>query len=122
MTRAEHLSTARISSDDVATLLDAVVAVTEHVRLAFLWRPTLRDPDDDMVLETAVNGHAEWIVTFNRRDFGTATEQFGIGVCTPAAALKMWEEQLGDRAILRFDCSPRSWRRRARLRRLKALH
>ncbi|WP_322778887.1 PIN domain-containing protein [Frankia sp. Cas4] len=99
MTGRDPLPLTRVAGDrggrdDVATLLDAVVAVTEHVRLAFLWRPTLRDPDDDMVLETAVNGHAEWIVTFNRRDFGTVTEQFEIGVCTPAAALKMWEEQL----------------------------
>ena len=93
MTRAEHLSAARISAADIAALLDAVVVVTEHVRLAFLWRPTLRDPNDDMVLETAVNGHAEWIVTFNERDFGTVARRFGMGVCTPAEVLKAWEEK-----------------------------
>jgi hypothetical protein len=49
ITRVEHLSAARISAEDVAALLDAVAAVTERVRLAFLWRPTLRDPNDDMV-------------------------------------------------------------------------
>jgi predicted nucleic acid-binding protein len=54
------------------------------VHLAFLWRPTLRDPDDDMVLEAAVNGHAHAIVTFNRRDFSPAMEQFGIAVLSPA--------------------------------------
>src|SRR5712691_5628297 len=52
MTRPEHLRAARLSSREVETLLDAVAAVAEPVRLAFLWRPTLPDADDDMVLET----------------------------------------------------------------------
>jgi predicted nucleic acid-binding protein len=53
-----------------------------------LWRPTLRDPDDDMVLEAAVNGQAHAIVTFNRRDFRPAMEKFGIEVLTPGAAVE----------------------------------
>jgi predicted nucleic acid-binding protein len=68
-----------------------VVSIAEPVRLAFLWRPTLRDADDDMVLEAAVNGNADAIVTFNRRHFVPAVERFGIQVISPAAAL----EQLG---------------------------
>lgn len=54
MTRAEHLKASGLSADDVDVLLDAVAAVVEPVRLAFLWRPAARDPDDDMVLEAAV--------------------------------------------------------------------
>jgi predicted nucleic acid-binding protein len=92
LTRPEHLRAARISAADVGTIIDAVVAVAEPVRLAFLWRPTLHDPNDDMVLETAVNGRAEWIVTFNRRHFEAGAARFGIRVCTPAEALKAWEE------------------------------
>jgi predicted nucleic acid-binding protein len=46
----------------------------------------LRDPDDDMVLEAAVNGRADAIVTFNRRDFGPAA-QFGIEILSPGAAV-----------------------------------
>jgi predicted nucleic acid-binding protein len=74
MTRAKHLAASKLSTDDVFVLLDAVAAVCTPVRLAFLWRPTLRDPDDDMVLEAAVNGQAHAIVTFNRRDFIPAME------------------------------------------------
>jgi predicted nucleic acid-binding protein len=74
MTRAEHLAASKLSAGDVSVLLDAVASVGAPVRLAFLWRPTLRDPDDDMVLEAAVNGQADAIVTFNRRDFRPATE------------------------------------------------
>ena len=55
MTRPEHLKAARLSAADVATLLDAVVAAAEPVRLAYLWRPMLSDENDDMVLEAAVS-------------------------------------------------------------------
>ena len=45
-----------LSVKEVGILLDAIASVAEPVRLSFLWRPSLRDPDDDMVLEAAVNG------------------------------------------------------------------
>jgi predicted nucleic acid-binding protein len=90
MTRLEHLKAARLSAADVGALLDAVAAVAEPVRLAFLWRPTLPDADDDMVLETAVNGRADGIVTFNRRHFGPA-ELFGVAVLLPGEAVKRLE-------------------------------
>jgi predicted nucleic acid-binding protein len=93
MTRTEHLKAARLSAADVGVLLDAVAAVAEPVGLAFLWRPTLPDADDDMVLEAAVNGRADGIVTFNRRDFGLATEQFGIPVMLPGEAVKRLEKR-----------------------------
>jgi putative PIN family toxin of toxin-antitoxin system len=87
MTRAEHLVAARLSDGDIGVLLDAVAAVAEPIRLAFLWRPSLRDPDDDMVLETAVNGRADAIVTFNVRDFDAVAPRFGISVLSPGEAL-----------------------------------
>lgn len=93
MTRIEHLRAARLSVADVGVLLDAVAAVAEPVRLAFLWRPILADIDDDMVLETAVNGRADAIVTFNRRDFGAAVEQFGIPVLSPGETVRQWEKR-----------------------------
>jgi putative PIN family toxin of toxin-antitoxin system len=74
MCRPDHLTASRLSISDVHILLDAVVSVAEPVRLAFLWRPMLSDPNDDMVLEAAVNGQAERLVTFNRRDFRACNE------------------------------------------------
>jgi putative PIN family toxin of toxin-antitoxin system len=91
MTRPEHLEAARLSTADVAALLDAVVQVAEPVRPAFLWRPKLKDGNDDMVLEVAVNGRADRLVTFNQRDFATIGAQFGTMVCTPAEAVKALE-------------------------------
>ena len=55
---------------------------------SFLWRPRLPDPNDDMVLEAAVNGRADAIVTFNRRDFAGVISEFGIDILTPIEILR----------------------------------
>jgi putative PIN family toxin of toxin-antitoxin system len=86
-TRAEHLSAAGARVEDVVNLLDALAGVAEPVELHFRWRPQLRDAGDELVLEVAVNGRADAIVTFNRRDFGPAS-RFGIPVLLPREALK----------------------------------
>src|SRR5216684_3692045 len=80
MSRREHLTASRLSATDLEALLDAVAAVAEPVLLDFLWRPALPDPDDDMVLETGVNGQADAIVTFNRRHFVMVTKQL-VSMC-----------------------------------------
>jgi predicted nucleic acid-binding protein len=63
------------------------MAMAEPVKIHFLWRPQLRDPVDEMILETAVNGRADGLVTFNVRDFGTVPERFGIEVMIPRGAI-----------------------------------
>lgn len=93
MTRTEHLRVAGLTAAEVGGLLDAVAAVAEPVTLAFLWRPLLPDADDDMVLETAVNGRADGIVTFNRRDFAPVTRNFGIVLLSPGEALSRLERK-----------------------------
>ena len=91
MTRPEHLRVAGLTAREVGELLDAVALVAEPIRLAFLWRPLLADADDDMVLETAVNGRADAIVTFNRRDFTPAWTRFAIAVLSPGDVLNRLE-------------------------------
>jgi predicted nucleic acid-binding protein len=91
LTRAEHLAAAGISAADVEVLLDAIALVAEPVRISFLWRPLLPDPGDDLVLETAVNGLANVVVTFNRRDFEPAAMRFGLEVLTPAEGVRRLE-------------------------------
>ena len=85
--RSEHRIEAGLSSRQVAVFLDAIVAMAEPVRTHFLWRPQLRDPNDEMVLETAVNGRANVLATFNVRDYGTAVAQFGVAVLLPREAI-----------------------------------
>jgi predicted nucleic acid-binding protein len=74
-------------------LLDTLATVAEPVRLAYLWRPTLPDVDDDMVLEAAVNGRADGIVTFNLSDFIGPAKQFGIEIVRPGEAVQLLEEK-----------------------------
>ena len=84
--REEHLAAAGLSRDQVGALLDALARVIRSIDIEFLWRPQLRDPDDEMVLEAAINGAADTIVTFNIRDFAGA-ERFGVRPMTPGEAL-----------------------------------
>lgn len=86
--RPEHLLGAYVSAADVGKFLDVLAALIEPVETYFMWRPQLRDADDEMVLETAVNGQAGAIVTFNQRDFRPAAEMFGIEVLTPRDVLR----------------------------------
>jgi putative PIN family toxin of toxin-antitoxin system len=86
--RAEHAVAAGLTMQEVGTFVDAVLAMVEPVESHFMWRPLLRDPADEMVLEAAVNGRAAAIVTFNLRDFGAAPLQFGVEVLTPAVTLR----------------------------------
>jgi len=58
------------------------------VEVRFVWRPQLPDADDEMVLEAAINGQAEAIVTHNRRDFERVAQRFGIEVFSPAEMLE----------------------------------
>ena len=85
--RSEHRMEAGLSERQVGIFLDAIIAMAEPVPTHFLWRPQLRDPNDEMVLEAAVNGRAEVLVTFNVRDYGTAASQFGVEVLLPREAI-----------------------------------
>jgi predicted nucleic acid-binding protein len=86
--RAEHRLAAGLTPDQVMVFVDALVAMAEPVESHFLWRPQLRDPADEMVLEAAVNGRAEVIVSFNKRDFGAIPARFAVAVLTPAEAIR----------------------------------
>lgn len=87
LTRDEHLEASGLQSDDIGAILDAMAAIAEPIRLAYLWRPILADAQDDMVLETAVNGRADALVTLNDRHFRRAAASFAIDIVTPAEAL-----------------------------------
>ncbi len=85
--RPGHLSAAGLTEPEMTIFVDQVIAMAIPVASRFRWRPQLRDPGDELVLEAAVNGQADIIVTFNRRDFAAAA-QFGIAVLLPSEALR----------------------------------
>jgi putative PIN family toxin of toxin-antitoxin system len=86
--RAEHGVAAGLSPTQVGVFIDAVIALAEPVETHFLWRPQLRDPGDELVLEAAVNGQANAIVTFNQKDFGEIPMKFSVEVLAPVDALR----------------------------------
>jgi predicted nucleic acid-binding protein len=88
LTRPEHLAKAGMTAAEAENALDVLAAVLEPVEPHFLWRPWLRDVDDDMVLEAAVNGRANLLATFNARDFAGVADDFGIEPLTPNAILR----------------------------------
>jgi len=79
---------------EVAAFLDGLAEAIVPVRLHYLWRPQLGDPGDEMVLETAVSANAQWIVTFNRRDFGVAVDRFGVEIALPGDFLRRHRDAL----------------------------
>jgi putative PIN family toxin of toxin-antitoxin system len=87
LNRPEHLAACGLKVAEVRRVLDDLAGVAQPVSLSFRWRPRLSDPNDEMVLETAVNGNADAIVTFNQRDFEAAGRDFGCVVILPGAAL-----------------------------------
>lgn len=88
LNRPEQLGACGLSSVEVGKVLDDLAAICTPVRLAFRWRPRLSDPNDDMVLETAVNGGARAIVTFNRNDFIEMAHNLRCRILSPREALE----------------------------------
>jgi putative PIN family toxin of toxin-antitoxin system len=71
-----------LTHGDIDDILDYLCSVAGLHDIFYLWRPFLRDPEDDMLLELAVEAQCNRIVTFNRRDF-RGIEQFGVRAVTP---------------------------------------
>jgi putative PIN family toxin of toxin-antitoxin system len=77
-----------LDQQDVDILLDGVCAIAHHRDIFYLWRPLAPDPNDDFLLELAIEAQADFIITYNRKDLEKAT-QFGIQVITPKAFLQL---------------------------------
>jgi predicted nucleic acid-binding protein len=86
--RSEHMRAAGLDAASANVFVDALIDLVEPVEIWFMWRPQLRDPGDELVLEAAVNGRAEVIATFNRRDFRPAAERFGVEVLLPSEMMR----------------------------------
>lgn len=73
---------------DIDRFLAALASACEPVEVSFQWRTQLSDPNDEMVLEAAVNGRADALVTHNVRDFAKGAARFGLRVLRPGELLK----------------------------------
>src|SRR5277367_2547414 len=86
--RPEHRLVHGLSEEEIDDFLRALAALVEPVELHFRWRPQVHDSNDEMVLEAAINGDADALVTYNTKDFSAAAERFGLPILTPAEFLK----------------------------------
>ena len=77
-----------LTEKEIDDLLDFVISRSNHWHIFYLWRPQLKDPSDDMVLELAVTAGCQYILTYNLNDF-KGSEKFGIEAITPKAFLEM---------------------------------
>jgi putative PIN family toxin of toxin-antitoxin system len=86
--RPEQLRAGARDLGMVDAFLDAFCGYAQPVHLHVLWRPQTRDASDEMVLETALNGRADALVTLNTADFARAARRFNLNLLTPAAFLQ----------------------------------
>jgi putative PIN family toxin of toxin-antitoxin system len=94
LVRPENLRRANATASEVERLIDAFVAQAHPVAISYLWRPTLRDPGDEMVLEAALNGSADWILTLNLADYAGA-ERFRIKIGRPGPVWRWFKGERG---------------------------
>ncbi len=85
--RPEHLAVARRSSESVLALIENLEGLAEPVQIHSKIRPLSSDPNDDMVLDVAMNGHADAVVTQNAKHFTTVARRYGIAVLSPVDLL-----------------------------------
>jgi putative PIN family toxin of toxin-antitoxin system len=86
--RSERREAAGLDAHQTGVFLDGLARIVEPVEVHFLWRPQLRDPADELVLEAAVNASAQALLTFNLRHFAKAVERFNLNVALPGPFLR----------------------------------
>jgi len=89
--RPEQLAATGLTPALVQGFVDELCALAGPVQIHFAWRPQLHDAADEMVLEAAVNGQADALVTFNAKDFLPPAQHFGVEVLTPVTALRVFD-------------------------------
>lgn len=77
-----------LNKTQVKDFLDYICSASEHTKIHFLWRPTLQDPSDDMLLELAVAAQAPYLITYNMSDFKGANK-FNINIIKPGDFLNL---------------------------------
>ena len=76
-----------LTHSDIEDIIDYLCTVGDHRKVHFLWRPNLKDPSDDFVLELAVEAESNYIVTHNIKDFKD-TKKFNLKTITPQELLR----------------------------------
>jgi putative PIN family toxin of toxin-antitoxin system len=86
--RPQHLAQARATDSEVTEILDGLAGVCVPVVFDYGWRPTGAHTDDEMVIETAINGHADAVATFNVKHMMAAGARFGFQALRPGRLIR----------------------------------
>lgn len=78
----------QITEDEIDDVIDYICHIGHEQQVFFLWRPFLKDPNDDMVLELAVAAGCNFIITHNKQDYKNI-EEFGLQAISPVEFLRM---------------------------------
>ena len=75
-------------AEQVNAILDMICKTSTECSVSFRWRPHLKDPADDFILELAVQSQSEYIITYNKSDLA-GVEEFAIDLLTPKEFLQL---------------------------------
>lgn len=82
-----HVASTELDDDDVFAIVDYMCLVARRQPIFLLWRPLLKDPNDDMIAEAAIAAGCDAVVTHDRSDFEELA-QFGVRVLSPGEFLR----------------------------------
>lgn len=88
----KHLSHEIFTDEDIDDFIDFICKIALKIHIYYLWRPYLKDPFDDHVLELAIASQSRYIVTFNKKDFRSA-EKYGIEIVNPKEFFEILERR-----------------------------
>ena len=94
--RSEYVRASALSKREILELIKAMEAFPEPVEVGMKTGALSSDPSDDLVLDLAINGRAEALVTSNKKHFAAAGKRFGIPVLSPAELLEKMRERIQD--------------------------
>lgn len=93
MAREHVFRNSPVTATEREALFDAFVAQCQWINIYYRWRPNLRDEADNHLMELAIAGNAQWLITGNTRDFRQHELQFPeIRIATVAEFLQALQE------------------------------
>jgi putative PIN family toxin of toxin-antitoxin system len=84
----------QISSSTIDRILNDICAISNHHEIFYIWRPAVKDPNDDFLVDLAVKAQADYIITYNQKDLLSSATQFGFSIITPKDFLQLIGELL----------------------------
>ncbi|MEA5512342.1 putative toxin-antitoxin system toxin component, PIN family [Crocosphaera sp. UHCC 0190] len=77
-----------LTLQEINYVINEICSLANHRKIFYLWRPMATDPDDDFLIDLAIESQADFIISYNKKDL-KAIEKFGILVLTPKQFLQL---------------------------------